>query len=46
MSGISLFDRQKKSVLDQADLSRKGSVDQPIEEFMRKLNQHDDLCRY
>lgn len=39
----SLFDRQKAEKLKKVDLSRKGSVDEPIVEFIQKLNQHQDF---
>ena len=35
-----LFDRQKLSVLDSSDLSRKGNVDKDIRDFLDKLNSH------
>jgi tRNA(Phe) wybutosine-synthesizing methylase Tyw3 len=44
-NGNALFDRQKKSVLANVDLSRKGSVDEPIEGFIVNLNAHKDLCK-
>ena len=37
-----LFDRQKAEKLAKVDLSRKGSVDAPIVEFLKKLNAHPD----
>ncbi len=37
-----LFDRQKAEKLSKVDLSRKGSVDAPIVEFLQKLNAHPD----
>lgn len=39
----SLFDRQKAEKLKKVDLSRKGSVDEPIVDFLQKLNQHQDF---
>ena len=39
----SLFDRQKAAKLEKVDLSRKGSVDEPIVEFLKKLNDHKDF---
>ena len=33
----SLFDKQKALKLSKVDLSRKGSVDEPIVEFLKKL---------
>lgn len=38
----SLFDRQKAEKLSKVDLSRKGSVDEPIVDFLQKLNRHSD----
>lgn len=37
-----LFDRQKADKLSKVDLSRKGSVDAPIVDFLRKINAHPD----
>ena len=37
-----LFDRQKAEKLSKVDLSRKGSVDAPIFDFLKKLNSHPD----
>ena len=37
-----LFDRQKSSVLDSSDLSRKGNVDKDIRDFLDKLNTHQN----
>ncbi len=37
-----LFDRQKLSVLDSSDLSRKGNVDKDIRNFLEKLNSHQN----
>lgn len=37
-----LFDRQKADKLSKVDLSRKGSVDEPIVDFLKKLNGHTD----
>ena len=39
----SLFDKQKALKLSKVDLSRKGSVDEPIVEFLKKLNGHKDF---
>jgi len=38
----SLFDRQKAEKLSKVDLSRKGSVDAPIVDFLKRLNGHSD----
>ncbi len=38
----SLFDRQKALKLSKVDLSRKGSVDEPILEFLKRVNAHPD----
>ena len=37
-----LFDRQKAEKLRKNDLSRKGSVDAPIVDYLRALNAHPD----
>ena len=37
-----LFDRQKADKLSKVDLSRKGSVDAPIFNFLKNLNAHPD----
>ena len=37
-----LFDRQKADKLSKVDLSRKGSVDAPIFDFLNNLNSHQD----
>jgi tRNA wybutosine-synthesizing protein 3 len=37
-----LFDRQKAEKLSKVDLSRKGSVDAPIFDFLKNLNSHPD----
>ena len=37
-----LFDRQKADKLSKVDLSRKGSVDAPIFDFLKNLNSHQD----
>ena len=37
-----LFDRQKAEKLSKVDLSRKGSVDAPIFNFLKNLNSHPD----
>jgi len=37
-----LFDRQKAIALSKVDLSRKGSVDAPIFDFLKNLNCHTD----
>ena len=37
-----LFDRQKAEKLRKSDLSRKGSVDAPIVDFLHNLNAHPD----
>ena len=37
-----LFDKQKLETLQTADLSRKGSFDQLIDDFLRHLNTHND----
>ena len=37
-----LFDRQKSSVLDSSDLSRKGNVDKDIRDLLDKLNSHQN----
>ena len=42
MSANLLFDKQKLETLKTADLSRKGSFDQLIDEFLRCLNKHND----
>jgi len=42
MSANLLFDKQKLETLKTADLSRKGSFDQLIDEFLRSLNTHND----
>lgn len=39
----SIFDKQKAEKLKKVDLSRKGSVDEPIVEFLKKLNGHPDF---
>ncbi|XP_040572799.1 tRNA wybutosine-synthesizing protein 3 homolog [Lepeophtheirus salmonis] len=40
-----IFDKQKRSTLAalEEDKSRKGSVDQPIADFVSAINQHPDL---
>ncbi|CAB4054766.1 TYW3 [Lepeophtheirus salmonis] len=40
-----IFDKQKRSTLAalEEDKSRKGSVDQPIVDFVSAINQHPDL---
>ena len=40
---MSAFDQQKRAVLENVDLSRKGSIDEPIGEFINHLNDHDDF---
>lgn len=40
---MSVFDAQKKSVLSQVDLSRKGGIDAPIQELVEELNRQPDL---
>ena len=40
---MSAFDQQKKTVLASVDLSRKGSVDEPIRQFINYLNNHEDF---
>ena len=42
MSSNCLFDKQKLETLKTADLSRKGSFDQLIDDFLRHLNTHID----
>ena len=42
MSSTLLFDKQKHETLKTADLSRKGSFDQLIDDFLRRLNTHND----
>ncbi|XP_020650354.1 tRNA wybutosine-synthesizing protein 3 homolog [Pogona vitticeps] len=38
------FKRWKEQRLARADVSRKGSVDEPIEGIVRLLNSHDRFC--
>ena len=42
MNSNCLFDKQKLETLKTADLSRKGSFDQLIDDFLRHLNTHND----
>jgi tRNA wybutosine-synthesizing protein 3 len=35
-----LFDRQKSSVLESSDLSRKGNVDKDIRDLLEKMNSN------
>jgi len=41
-SKISLFDKQKAETLSSSDLSRKGSVDEPIKDFLSDLNNDEN----
>ena len=40
---MATFDQQKQRVISKADLSRKGSVDEPIRDLILQLNDHPDL---
>lgn len=40
---MSAFDQQKRTVLSSVDLSRKGSVDEPIRQLISYLNEHNDF---
>ena len=40
---MGLFDAQKARVVSKVDLSRKGSVDEPIRDLILLLNNHPDL---
>jgi len=40
---MNIFDQQKRTVLASADLSRKGSVDEPIRSLICHLNAHNDF---
>ena len=39
----SIFDKQKVEKLKKVDLSRKGSVDERLVDFLSKLNNHQDF---
>ena len=43
---MSAFDQQKRRVLASVDLSRKGSVDEPIRHFIKYLNEHRDFGKF
>ena len=43
---MSAFDQQKRRVLASVDLSRKGSVDEPIRHFIKYLNEHRDFGEF
>ena len=50
-AGKNLFDKQKSECFAKLDLSRKGSIDQPILNIIQTFNQHNDYfslssCRY
>ena len=42
METKNLFDKQKAQTLKTDDLSRKGSFDSLINDFLTKLNEHTD----
>ncbi len=37
------FDLAKRRVTSKVDLSRKGSVDEPVRDLLETLNQHPDF---
>ena len=43
MEAKSLFDKQKVQTLQTVDLSRKGSFDKIINDFLTRLNKHQDF---
>ena len=40
---MEIFDKQKQTCLAAVDLSRKGSIDEPIVELTKYINNHTDL---
>lgn len=40
---VDVFDKQKKSCLEGLDLSRKGSIDAPLEGLVDFINTHNDM---
>lgn len=38
---INIFQQQKSTNLAKVDLSRKGSIDEPIVDLVHLINQHD-----